>query len=88
MELTMAISSRQDILNVLSLFINKLNHTPKHSEDSTPIIITEDTILQSIGMDSLDIIELQIMYEEYSNNVVNEPTSAIITIRDLINLLE
>ena len=88
MELTMEISSRQDILNVLSQCINKLNHTPKHSEDSSSIIITEDTILQSIGLDSLDIIELQLMYEECSNTVVNEPTSAIITIRDLINLLE
>jgi len=84
----MAISSRQDILNVLSQCINRLNHTSKHSEDSNPIIITEDTILQSIGLDSLDIIELQLMYEDYSNIEVNEPTSSIITVRDLINLIE
>jgi len=78
----MEISSRQEKLNILSQFIYKDN--PHLSN----IILTEDTILQSIDLDSLDIIELQIMYEEYSNTVLNEPRSAIITIRDLINLIE
>jgi len=82
MELKMEISSRQEKLNILSQFIYKDN--PHLSN----IILTEDTILQSIDLDSLDIIELQIMYEEYSNTVLNEPRSAIITIRDLINLIE
>lgn len=78
----MEISSRQEKLNILSQFIYKDN--PHLSN----IILTEDTILQSIDLDSLDIIELQIMYEEYSNTVLTEPRSAIITIRDLINLIE
>lgn len=88
MVLTMEISSRQDKLNVLSLFINKLNHTPKHSQDSTPIIITEDTILQSIGMDSLDIVELQIMYEETFNVELKDITQPIQTVADLIRAME
>ncbi len=78
----MEISSRQEKLNILSQFIYKDN--PHLSN----IILTEDTVLQSIDLDSLDIIELQIMYEEYSNTVLTEPRSAIITIRDLINLIE
>jgi|688.fasta_scaffold96655_4 hypothetical protein len=82
MELKMEISSRQEKLNILSQFIYKDN--PHLSN----IILTEDTVLQSIDLDSLDIIELQIMYEEYSNTVLTEPRSAIITIRDLINLIE
>jgi acyl carrier protein len=82
MELKMEISSRQEKSNILSQFIYKDN--PHLSN----IILTEDTVLQSIDLDSLDIIELQIMYEEYSNTVLTEPRSAIITIRDLINLIE
>lgn len=50
--------------------------------------LTETTNLLDLGLDSLDIVELQLYYEEKTGNVAKDPTSPILTARQLIDLME
>lgn len=49
--------------------------------------IEEDTDLYALGLDSLDIVELQMMYEDKTKRVAKDPTSAINTVKELIDLM-
>jgi acyl carrier protein len=52
------------------------------------IDITESTLLKDdLGLDSLDIVELQMWVEENSNILVRDPEGPIITIKDILDLL-
>jgi acyl carrier protein len=49
--------------------------------------IDEDTVLREIGLDSLDIVELQLYYEEETNEEIPDPEFPIVTVKDLINVI-
>lgn len=49
--------------------------------------ITEDTELYTVGLDSLDIVELQMMYEDKTKSIAKDPTTSINTVKDLIDLM-
>ena len=40
-----------------------------------------------LGLDSLDIVELQMMYEDKTKRVAKDPTSSINTVKQLIDLM-
>lgn len=71
---------RTEKLNFLINLINK-----KYSKT---VLITEDTVLSNIGLDSLDIVELQLDYEEYTKTTISETDQIPLTIKDLINLMQ
>lgn len=50
--------------------------------------ITLDTVLLDIGLDSLDIVELQMVYEETFNVELKDIEHSIPTIADLIRAME
>lgn len=53
----------------------------------TASAITEDTVLADIGLNSLDIVELQMYYEDETNTEVADPTVPLITVKDLLDLV-
>jgi len=50
--------------------------------------ITLDTVLLDIGLDSLDIVELQMIYEETFNVELKDIEQSIKTVADLIRAIE
>ena len=50
--------------------------------------ITLDTVLLDIGLDSLDIVELQMVYEETFNVELKDIEHSTQTIADLIRAME
>ncbi len=50
--------------------------------------ITLDTVLLDIGLDSLDIVELQMGYEETFNVELKDIEQPIQTVADLIHAIE
>jgi acyl carrier protein len=46
-----------------------------------------DTELHTLGLDSLDIVELQLMYEEATGQITEDPTSAVNTVQDLLDIM-
>ena len=50
--------------------------------------ITLDTVLLDIGLDSLDIVELQMEYEETFNVELKDIEQPIQTVADLIRAIE
>jgi acyl carrier protein len=50
--------------------------------------ITEDTLIEDLGIDSLDLVELQLEYESDFQVELPDGTDEIRTVRDLLNLLE
>lgn len=49
--------------------------------------ITEDTKLLDIGIDSLDSVELQMYYEDVTGKQTVDPTTPVITVKHLIDLM-
>jgi acyl carrier protein len=49
--------------------------------------VSEHTVLSDIGLDSLDIVELQMYYEDKTKTQVADPTVPLITVKDLLDLL-
>lgn len=49
--------------------------------------ITLDTLLEDIGLDSLDVVDLQISYEDDHGVVLTDPVEPIVTVGDLIKAL-
>lgn len=70
----------QEKIDFLISAIKKLN-----GNDITNI--TVDSTLSSLKIDSLDAIELQMYYEDVHGVETKDPTGAIKTVRDLINLM-
>ena len=49
--------------------------------------ITGDTSLSSLGLDSLDIVELLMYYEEKTGQTIPDPSRDTKTVDDLLKLL-
>lgn len=49
--------------------------------------LTRDTELSTIGIDSLDAVELQMYYEEETGVETRDPDRAVKTVGDLIDLM-
>lgn len=50
--------------------------------------ITEDTSLKSLELDSLDIVEMQMYYEDKTGIETKDPDAPILTVGDLLDILE
>jgi acyl carrier protein len=50
--------------------------------------LTDDALLADLGLDSLDIVELQMEYEDEMNVTLDDPDTPILTIRDLLELMK
>lgn len=50
--------------------------------------VTEDVLIEDLGVDSLDLVELQLEYESDFQVELPDSTDEIRTVRDLLNLLE
>lgn len=72
--------SDQEKIDFLISAIKKLN-----GNDITDI--TADSTLSSLKIDSLDAIELQMYYEEVHGTQTKDPTGAVSTVQDLIDLM-
>jgi acyl carrier protein len=71
----------QDNLKWLENILNSKFNNPVSS-------ITEDTMIEDLGIDSLDLVELQLEYENDFGVELPDSTDEIRTVRDLLNLLE
>jgi acyl carrier protein len=49
---------------------------------------TEDTLLSDLNLDSLDIVELQMAYEDEMNVTIDDPDTPILTVGDLLQLMK
>jgi len=59
------------------------DHTGSNYTDELP----DDTKLADLGLDSLDVVELEMAYEDETNTRLPDTTVPPITIRDLCDLL-
>jgi len=50
--------------------------------------LTEETKLDSLGLDSLDIVEIQVAVEEKYSVRFKDADSELVTLGDFINLIE
>ena len=73
-------ATREDIHNQISEFLENFIDYPRE-------MVKEDTEINEIGLDSLDMIELAMDLElHYSINIDDNEVEEIVTISDLINL--
>lgn len=63
-------------------------NTLKHSDKDSWVTLSEDIELVDLGLDSLDVVELQMMYEEDFDCQVPDPVEDLIFVKDLLNLLK
>jgi acyl carrier protein len=74
--------TRQEHLTLVIAGIKDIKQTTENIE------ITESTLLKDeLGLDSLDIVELQMWVEENSSILVRDPEGPIITVKDILDLL-
>jgi acyl carrier protein len=73
--------TQQEKIDFLKELIIELKGSKNYFE------ITEDTELYTVGLDSLDIVELQMMYEDKTKSSAKDPTTPINTVKDLIELM-
>jgi acyl carrier protein len=73
--------TQQEKIDFLKELIIELKGSKNYFE------ITEDTELYTVGLDSLDIVELQMMYEDKTKSIAKDPTTPINTVKDLIDLM-
>jgi acyl carrier protein len=71
----------QEKINFLKLAIMDIKGT------SATFSITEDTVLMDLGLDSLDIVELQMYYEDKTHRTTVDPTNAIVKVKDLLDIM-
>lgn len=71
--------TRPETLEFLIIAIKKINPAATS--------ITEHSVLADIGLNSLDIVELQMYYEDETNTQVADPTVPLITVKDLLDLI-
>lgn len=50
--------------------------------------LSDEQLLVELDLNSLDIVELQMYYEEKTNRIIPDSTSAIRTVADLLNLMK
>jgi acyl carrier protein len=75
--------NRERNLQILIESISNLKDIPLEQ-----IKITENTPLKSLELDSLDIVEMQMYYEDKTGIETKDPTSPIVTVKDLLDILE
>lgn len=51
-------------------------------------LLEENTLLYSLELDSLDVVELQLYYEEQTGKLAKDPTTPVLTAGQLIDLME
>jgi acyl carrier protein len=74
--------TRHEHLTLVIAGIKDIKQTTENIE------ITESTLLKDeLGLDSLDIVELQMWVEENSSILVRDPEGPIITVKDILDLL-
>jgi acyl carrier protein len=71
--------NRQEKLDFLTSAITNMH--------KLSIQLTEDIVLASIGLDSLDIVELQLYYEEQTGNETDDPVVPVVSVKDLLDLM-
>ena len=54
----------------------------------TEVKFDETTMLSDLELDSLDIVELQMNYEETYDVIIEDSVSQLLTVADLLNLLQ
>lgn len=72
----------QEKLNFIREAIADLKKVPVEQVD---INLTDR--LSKFNLDSLDIVELQMIYEEKTGNTTDNPTKAVNTVQDLIDVM-
>ena len=75
-------------LNTSAEKIEFLKKAIAESKGKVPDVITEDTKLLDIGIDSLDAVELQMYYEDATGKETIDTTSPVVTVKDLIDLMQ
>jgi acyl carrier protein len=50
--------------------------------------LNETTLLFSLGLDSLDVVELQLFYEDKSGKIAEDPLTPVLTAGQLIDLMK
>jgi len=73
--------NNNDKMDFLKATIKKLGHTNIGS-------ISAATKLAAIGLDSLDIVELQMEYEDTFKKEIPETADPIITVGDILKLMK
>lgn len=68
-------------------FLKVALYSLKIANDGTEVEFTADTKLTELDIDSLDAIELQMYYEEVNGVETSDPTGAIVTVGDLLDLM-
>lgn len=61
--------------------------TKSSSITSGQLTITEETLLETLNLDSLDLVELMMFYEEKTGISIPDPESRLTTVGELIKLL-
>lgn len=51
------------------------------------VLLTESTKLSELKLDSLDIVELQMFYEDHTGTMIPDTTKPLVTVGDLLELL-
>lgn len=64
--------------------LNAINHILKQELTD----ISDETELVNLGLNSLDIVELQMHYEEKTNKILPDSSTPIKTIKDLLMLMQ
>ncbi len=67
-------------IELLKSFIKKI----KNIDDLTIDLNTE---LSTLKLDSLDVVELQMMYEDETGNTTLDSVKPILTVKDLLDLM-
>ena len=60
----------------------------KGKSDNERTFLSGTTTLEELGLDSLDVVELQMMYEDAFNVELEDVADPINTVNDLLKLLE
>lgn len=66
-------------------FLKEAIRVIKHNKDD--VIIALDTPLESLNIDSLDAVELQMYYEEKTGIETKDPSKPVKTVGDLLELM-
>ena len=78
----MKLETRLDKLEFVKFAIEEI----KGTELKEPL--TESTNLYGLKLDSLNVVELQLFYEEETGKIAKDPAAPITTVGQLIDLME
>ena len=73
----------------IKLLMEGIQNITKMSDDTSIDVTTinGETLLTDLNLDSLDVVELQMYYEEKTGSIVTDPKKELITLNDLLELL-